>query len=73
MFCIGNVSEDKKRLVETARESLQKGLDAVKPFAPLGDMSAAINDFVKSRGYTVVREIGGHGCGIEFHEEPCVG
>ena len=68
MFCIGNVSEDKKRLVETARESLQKGLDAVKPFAPLGDMSAAINDFVKSRGYTVVREIGGHGCGIEFDD-----
>ena len=73
MFCIGNVSEDKRRLVEAAKESLQVGLDAVKPFSPLGDMSAAINDFIKSKGYTIVREIGGHGCGIEFHEEPWVG
>lgn len=73
MFCIGEVSADKKKLVEVAKEALTVGLNAVKPFTPLGDMSAAINDFVRANGYSVVREIGGHGCGKEFHEEPWVG
>ena len=56
-----------------ARESLQIGLDAVKPWTPLGDMSYAINSFAEAHGYTVVREIGGHGCGLKFHEDPWVG
>ena len=73
MFLIGDVSEEKRKLVEAAKESLEVGLKAVKPWTPLGDMSAAINEFVQSKGYTVVREIGGHGCGLEFHEEPWVG
>lgn len=73
MFLIGNVDPEKIKLVEAAKESLQVGLNAVKPYTPLGDMSAAINDFVKAHGYSVVREIGGHGCGLEFHEEPWVG
>lgn len=73
MFCIGEISPEKKRLVEIAKESLNVGLRAVKPWTCLGDMSAAINDYIKENGYTVVREIGGHGCGLEFHEEPWVG
>ena len=73
MFCIGNVSEDKKRLVEVAKESLQVGLDAIKPWGFLGDMADAIHTFAVKNGYSVVREIGGHGCGLEFHEEPWVG
>lgn len=73
MFMIGDVDEDKKKLVETAKESLQIGLDAVKPWTPLGDMSYAINSFAEAHGYTVVREIGGHGCGLKFHEDPWVG
>ena len=73
MFCIGNVSEDKKRLVEVAKESLQVGLDAIKPWGFLGDMADAIHTFAVKNGYYVVREIGGHGCGLEFHEEPWVG
>lgn len=73
MFCIGNVSEDKKKLVKVAKECLDVGLKEVKPFTPLGNMSNAINTLAKSHGYSIVREIGGHGCGLEFHEEPWVG
>lgn len=73
MFCIGEVSEDKKRLVQVAKESIEMGLKAVKPWGFLGDMAEAIHNFVTSNGYSVVREIGGHGCGLEFHEEPWVG
>lgn len=72
MYCIGEVSEEKKRLVEVAKESIKVGLEQVKPWGFLGDMGQAINDFVRENGYTVVREIGGHGIGLEFHEEPWV-
>ncbi len=72
MFCIGDVSEENKRLVEVAKQSLEVGLKAVKPWGFLGDMGQAINDFVKKNSYSVVREVGGHGIGLEFHEEPWV-
>lgn len=72
MFCIGNVSPEKKRLVEITKESINVGLRQVKPWGYLGDMGQAIHDFAKENGYTVVKEIGGHGIGLEFHEEPWV-
>ena len=72
MFCIGNVSDENRKLVEVAKQSLQEGLKAVKPWGFLGDMGQAVNDYVKSNGYSVVREVGGHGIGLEFHEEPWV-
>ncbi len=72
MFCIGDVSPEKQRLVDIAKESLQVGLKEVKPWGYLGDMGQAINDFAMENGYSVVREIGGHGVGIEFHEDPWV-
>lgn len=72
MFCIGEVSEDKRRFVEAAKQALDEGLKQVKPWGFLGDMGQAVNDFIKSKGYSVVREVGGHGIGLEFHEEPWV-
>ena len=72
MYCIGNVSPEKKRLVEISRQCLDKGLAQVKPWGFLGDVGQAILDFAHENGYSVVREIGGHGIGLEFHEEPFV-
>lgn len=72
MFMLGNVSEEKRRLVQVARECIDVGLEQVKPWNFLGDMAQAINDHVKANGYSIVREIGGHGVGLEFHEEPFV-
>ena len=72
MYCIGEVSPERKKLVEVCHESVQKGLDAIKPWGHLGDVGAAVNEYVKANGFSVVREYGGHGIGVEFHEEPFV-
>ena len=72
MFCIGDVDPEKKRLVDVTKQSLQVGLEHVKPWGYLGDMGQAIHEFAHENGYSVVREIGGHGIGLEFHEEPWV-
>ena len=72
MFCIGEVSPEKKKLVEVAKECVYRGLEAVKPWGFLGDMGQAVHDHAFANGYTVVREIGGHGVGLEFHEDPWV-
>ncbi|MEF9959327.1 MAG: type I methionyl aminopeptidase [Niameybacter sp.] len=72
MFQIGEVSEEAKKLVEVAKECMEKGIEQVKPWGLLGDIGAAINDHAKANGYSVVREIGGHGVGLAFHEDPYV-
>lgn len=72
MFLMGNVSEERKRLVETAKESISVGLKEVLPDRRIGDMGHAINTFARSHGYSVVAEVGGHGVGVKFHEEPFV-
>lgn len=72
MFCIGNVSEENRRLVVETKNAVYEGLRQVKPWGFLGDMGQAVNDYVKSKGYSVVREVGGHGIGLEFHEDPWV-
>ncbi len=73
MFCIGQVSEERQRLVRVTRECMLLGLEQVKPWGFLGDMGSAVYEHARKNGYTVVREIGGHGVGLAFHEEPWVG
>ncbi len=73
MFCIGKVSPERERLVRVTKECVQRGLEAVKPWATLGDVAHAVQSHAESNGYSVVREFGGHGIGLEFHEEPFVG
>ena len=72
MFMLGDVAPETKKLVQVARECIDVGLAQVKPWHFLGDMAQAINDYAMGNGYSVVREIGGHGVGLEFHEEPFV-
>lgn len=73
MFCIGQVSPEKQKLVDVTRECVEKGLAKVKPWGYLGDMSQAVYEHAHANGYSVVWEIGGHGIGLDFHEDPWVG
>lgn len=72
MFMMGNVAPETQRLVRVAKECIDIGLEQVKPYHFLGDMAQAINDYAKQNGYSIVREIGGHGIGLAFHEDPFV-
>lgn len=72
MFMIGEVSAERKRLVEETKKALQIGIQAAQPWARVGDIGAAISKYVHAKGYTVVRDLGGHGVGLDFHEDPFV-
>lgn len=72
MYMIGNVSEEARDLVETARMARDIGIEAITPNGFTGDIGFEINKFVTRKGYTTVKEIGGHGVGRKFHEEPFV-
>lgn len=72
MFCIGQVDPEAERLVRVTKECVERGIAQVKPWGFLGDIGQAVNDYAKANGYTVVEDIGGHGVGLEFHEDPYV-
>lgn len=72
MFCIGDVDDEWRRLVDVTHESVLAGLAAVKPWAHLGDVSAAVHKVATDAGFSVVAEFGGHGIGLDFHEDPFV-
>lgn len=72
MFMIGKVRPEVKRLVEVTRECLELGLKAARPWGFLGDIGAAVQQHAERNGYSVVREFGGHGVGLKFHEDPFV-
>ncbi len=71
-FFVGEVSDVAKDLTDCALNAMLKGIEEVKPFATTGDIGFAINKYVTKRGYHVVREIGGHGIGKTFHDDPFV-
>ena len=72
MFLIGNVSDEAKRLVEVAKESIDLVVKNLKPYSQVGDLGYMISKYCHNNGYTVVREVGGHGVGNDFHEEPFI-
>lgn len=72
MFKIGTVRERAERIVRVTEECVELGLKAAKPWGHLGDIADAIYTHAQKNGYSVVEDIGGHGIGLEFHEEPFV-
>ena len=72
MFIIGETSPEKKKLVDVAKECLEIGMAAAKPFGFVGDIGNAVEKHAKKNGFSVVRDLCGHGVGVEFHEEPDV-
>ncbi|RHR37869.1 type I methionyl aminopeptidase [Parabacteroides sp. AF18-52] len=70
MYMIGKVSPEKEKLVRVAKECLEIGVEAAKPFGYVGDIGHAIQKHAEKNGFSVVRDLCGHGVGLEFHEEP---
>lgn len=70
MYMIGKVSPEKEKLVRVAKECLEIGMKAAKPFGYVGDIGHAIQKHAEKNGFSVVRDLCGHGVGLEFHEEP---
>ena len=72
MFFVGEVKESAKKVTECAQEAMWKGIEAIAPFGTTGDIGFAIGKFVQKKGYSAVKEIGGHGIGKVFHTDPFV-
>lgn len=72
MYMIGSVSDEAKDLVETAKQARDIGIEAIVPNGWTGDIGFETYKFVTRKGYSTVKEIGGHGVGRRFHEEPFV-
>ena len=70
MYMVGNVSAEAKKLVRVAKECLDIGINIARPYADIGEIGYAIEKHAKANGYSVVRDYGGHGVGVQFHEEP---
>ena len=71
-FFVGEVSEKARKLTEAAYGAMMAGIDAITPNGTTGDIGFAVNKYVTKAGYFAVREIGGHGIGRIFHDEPFV-
>jgi methionyl aminopeptidase len=72
MFVIGKTTPKKQKLVDVAKECLEIGMEAAKPFSFVGDIGNAIQKHAHKNGFSVVRDLCGHGVGLKFHEEPDV-
>lgn len=73
MFIVGGkTTPEREKLVRVAKECMEAGIAQVKPWQFLGDMADAVNSHAKENGYSIVVDIGGHGVGLEFHEDPFV-
>ena len=72
MFEIGEVSVDAHKLVQVTKECLDKAVQGIKPYCAVGDIGAIISKHAKKNGFSVVKELGGHGVGLEMHEDPFV-
>lgn len=72
MFIIGKTTPERERLVHVTLDCLKAGCEAARPWGFLGDIGHAVQQLAEKNGYSVVRELCGHGIGLKFHEEPNV-
>ena len=72
MYIVGKTSPERERLVRVAKECLDIGAEAAQPWCFVGDIGNAIANHAHKNGYTIVRDLCGHGVGVDFHEEPNV-
>ncbi|MGD9901146.1 MAG: type I methionyl aminopeptidase [Spirochaetales bacterium] len=71
-FAVGKISADKQRLIDVTRESFFEGIKDLKVGDRIGDISARVQKYAEQNGYSVVRELVGHGVGRSLHEDPQV-
>jgi len=71
-FAVGDITDEKNKLMQITKESLYKGIEQAKPGNFVGDIGHAVQSHAESYGYSVVRELVGHGIGEKLHEEPQV-
>ena len=71
-YAVGEISEEKKYLMEHTEKALYEGVKKVKPGAHIGDISHAVEMYAKRHNLGVVKELGGHGIGKEMHEDPFI-
>jgi len=71
-YPVGQVTPEVRRLLETTEEALYRGIEAARPGNRISDIGHAVQTFVESRGYSVVRDFVGHGVGRQMHEDPQV-
>lgn len=71
-FCVGEVSEEVKKLLKTTKESLYKAIEIAVHGSHIGDIGYTVQNYCESNGYGIVRELTGHGIGREMHEDPQV-
>ena len=69
-YAVGEISEENKKLLEITKQSLYQGINQALPGNRTGDIGHAVQSFVEKAGYSVVRELVGHGVGKNLHEEP---
>lgn len=71
-FCVGEVSDEIKRLLKTTKLSLYKAIETAVAGHKVGDIGSTVQEFCESEGYGIVRELTGHGIGRDMHEEPSI-
>ncbi|MGN0820038.1 MAG: type I methionyl aminopeptidase [Christensenellaceae bacterium] len=71
-FAVGSISKEKQKLIDVTRECFFKGIDGLMVGSTLGDIGGAIQEHAESNGFSVVREMVGHGVGRRLHEDPAV-
>ncbi len=71
-FAVGNISEEKKKLIEVTEASFFEGIKGLKANDRVGDIGARVQTYVEKHGFSVVRDLVGHGVGKEMHEDPSI-